>query len=335
MSAYLFPHFNPPESILKKLVSFLGPIKICLPWFMEPSRFFDESPVEILYPPENLKPEYAFITMLSEYRSWIKQNQDRSYIEIIKSNLAGKPREDEIWDIRQMLVRGVASVTDSEDHINTKWHLLLHLAGEIEEQQVSADNLLKTLKEKRSPLEGSIEKALDINSLFGELHALNAESSFTDSNLVEIIKAWLGLFGGYLNKNELLITLNSRIMDYLSEFWDDLSANDILKDWTRVLDIPDLSCNTSNKSEERIKKIRELIIDLGNAPSENLKSLDILHKELGDSFTGALSKATLRCTLKYFFPISDESLLKSQETILKYLSGKTLMLVEEKGTFAE
>lgn len=326
MSTYLFPHFNPSESTLRKIISFLGPIKICLPWFMTPPQFIDDTSIEILYPPDNLKPKDAFRSMLSEYRSWVKQNQDRSYIEIIKSNRAGKPGEDATWDIRRMLIRGVGSMSDTEDDSITKWHLLLHLAGDIEEQQAGADKILKTLKDKRSPLEGSIEKALDINSLFGDLPGLDAESSITDSTLVQIIKAWLGLFGGYLKKNELFITLNSQIMDYLSELWDGFSANDISKNRITVLDIPDLSNHTPTKSEEKIKKIKDLIIDLGNAPSENLKSLDILNKELSDSFPEELSKATLKCTLKYFYPISDESLLNSQKT-LEYLSGKTLILL--------
>ena len=83
MTSYLFPHFNPPESTLKKIVSFLGPFKVCLPWFMSPPPFIDSVPVEILYPPENLKPKDNFKAMLSEYRSWVKQNQDKTYMEIL------------------------------------------------------------------------------------------------------------------------------------------------------------------------------------------------------------------------------------------------------------
>ena len=328
MATYLFTHSNPTESTIKKVISFFGPLKIFLPWYMEPPPFIDDVSMEVVYPPDNLKPKDVFRNMLSEYRSWVKQNQDRSYTEIIKSDRVRNRGEDAIWEIRQMLVRGVGSIPDPEDENIIRWHLLLHLAGEIEEQQAAADRILRTLKEKRSPLEGSIEKALDINSLFGDLPGIDTESSLNDRNLIQVIDAWLGLFGGYLEKKGLLITLNSRIMDYISERWDDLSADDVSTKGTIMFNIPGPSCHTPGKIDEKIKKIIGLIIDLGNAPSENLKSLDTLNLELHDLFSMESSKDTLKCTLKYLYPVSDEALLNS-ERIFKYLSGKTLLLLEE------
>jgi hypothetical protein len=335
MSVYLFPHSNPPEDIIKRVTSFFGPMKMCLPWFMEPPTFINEAPVEILYPPDNLRPKDTFKAILSEYRFWVKQNQDRTYWEIIKSDRSGKPEDEATWNIRHMITRGVESISDSEEDLITRRHLVLHLEGEMEEQQASADSILRTLKNKRSPLEGSLEKKLDINGLFEDLPGLDSDSSLTDLNLAHLIEAWLGLFHRYIEEKGLLITLNSRIMDFLSERWSELTDYGSAEG-TLLIDIPDLSCHTPDEIDginreyrlrDRLKEIKEIIIDLNSSPLENINSLDILGGELHDLLPSLPSKELLRCTLKYFYPPANENPLNSN--ILKHLSGNTLIMVKK------
>ena len=206
----------------------------------------------------------------------------------------------------------------------------------MEEQQASADSILRTLKKKRSPLEESLEKRLDINGLFEDLPGLDSDSSLTDLNLAQLIEAWLGLFKGYLPEKGLLITLNSRIMDYLSERRSELTDYGPAEG-TLLIDIPDLSCHTPDEIDEinreyrlrdRLKEIKEIIIDLNSSPLEKINSLDMLGGELHDLLPSLPSKKFLRCAL--FFPHSPSNEGQpNSNNILRHISGNTLIMVKK------
>ena len=81
LPATLFLHTFVPESDIKKVLSFFGPITICLPWHMAPPAFVSElsssNLIRLSTPPDALRPDDDFKIRLAEYRAWIEENRDK------------------------------------------------------------------------------------------------------------------------------------------------------------------------------------------------------------------------------------------------------------------
>jgi hypothetical protein len=337
MSLHLFPHCHWSDSIIKKIISCLGPVKVYLPWMMEPHDIFNNLPIEISNPPVYLKPKNSFRAILTEYRNWAERNHDRNDLELIKFIRTSNLTDNKTWEIRQMLGRSVESLSAEEEKA-IRWHLLLHMAGDIEEKRLEADNLLRALKDKKAPLDGSIENSGEIENLFGDLHDLGTESLLNDPNLRQIFEAWFGLFGGYLKENELLITYNRQVMDYLTEQWDVLYRENVSAISPAIgFNVPDLSNHVpdvqnqirqKNNIDEILKKIKDIIISIGKNPATNLTALYKLSKKFDDSNQWTLSNRALRCTLRYLYPIQDNCLAE-KDKILRRFFHQTIILAEE------
>ena len=173
----LFPHSRLSEFIIIKIIPLLNPMRIYIPWFMDPPLFARDKSIEVLYPPENMKPQKELNTVLSEYHRWAEQNHDRNYLEILKAVGDIEPLENTTWKIRQMITGSLQSYSGKSEEKTTRWHMLLHLAGELEEQRFEADNILAALKRKKPLLEGSIEKTIGVKSLFRDLPDLPVKSN--------------------------------------------------------------------------------------------------------------------------------------------------------------
>jgi len=337
MSLHLFPHCHWSESIIKKIIFFFGPVKAYLPWMMETPDILNNMSIEISNPPVYLKPENSFRTILAEYRNWAQRNHDRNYLELIKLGWTGKLTDNKTWEIRQMLGRTVESLSAKEEKV-IRWHLLLHLYGDIEEKRLEADNLLKALKDKKAPLDGSIENSGDIKNLLGDLRDLGTESVLNDPSLRRIFEAWFGLFGGYLNENESLITYNRQVMDYLSERWDALSHANVSAISPAIgFNVPDLSNHApvvqnqiqmDNNIDEILKEIKDLITSIGKSPTHNLAALNKLSKKLDNSIQWTSSNRALKCTLRYLYPIQDKGIAENDK-ILRRFFNQTIILAEE------
>lgn len=273
----LFPHSYLPESGIKKILPFFGQLTICQPWFMERPIFVSETDditsIRFLNPPINLNPGECFKRLLSEYHGWIRNNQDKSSIELLKTCQGIEPTDNSTWEIRQALRRmGQHTSLPEEDH-SLRWHLILHLAQEIEDQRLEADRMLNALKEKNSPLKGTIEEgADDIWGLLEDLPPFESEPIMNEYNLRLILEAWFVLFEGCLKGNDFLVTFNKHVMAHVSELWEDFGIE---------------------------KK-----------------------------FEASLSGKTLHIIAKYLSPLSNND-LPEKDKVLKHLSNKTIILIEE------
>ncbi len=126
--------------------------RICLPWYMEPpealSKLSDDSRVTILYPPETLKPGRDFVSLLSEYRLWMKENMGKT-----PSLSTPDPQKKEAsWEIRKTIRSKEGNNSETEKDRIIRLHLILHLAGELEKENAEVEASLKHLKITGSPL---------------------------------------------------------------------------------------------------------------------------------------------------------------------------------------
>jgi hypothetical protein len=198
----------------------------------EPVPFSQEGVVEILRPPEDLKPSGDFKALLAEYRGWIRRIHDKGFDSFLAFKEQASHGEEATWEIRCEL-RQREDRRDEERRRNAlKWNLLLHLAHEIREQGSEAEELLKTLKRRDSPLKGVIEE----EEVAGPLSDLPEKKPLTlsEAGQIQVLEAWFSLFESHLSEGVVLLTLSPEVFQYLCDTWEEWgegpAAEDVLGD---------------------------------------------------------------------------------------------------------
>lgn len=342
LPAILFPHCYLPESILKRVLSLFRPLTMFQPWFMARPVFVPEQDkaesIQIIHPPDNLKPGEDFRGRLSEYRHWIENNLDKGYTESLMLSQESDLSENTTWEIRQM-IRGMRGQTSkSREALNLKWHLILHLAQDMEDQKREADSVLKIVKERDVPLKGILEESEDVEGLAEDLPPFDSDPLGNEYHLRQIFQAWFGLFGEYLEGNEILVTTDWHVMDYVTELWKEYRLDDPLEDPPFVRFIfPDLSHDPLKDlaeirhrllNNEKIRELKLLIRDVGENPTRSISRMKTLSKEVEAVCSEELSAGSLNMTVKYIAPPRHDEQGRRDE-VLKPLSKKTIVLVEK------
>jgi hypothetical protein len=327
--------------MVKKILSFFEPITIFQPWFMERPVFgsgADEAnAVEVLRPPEDLKPGEDFMIRLSEYRHWIEQNSDRGYTEFLQVSQENDLTENTTWEIRQMIRREGRQTSAPQEDPVLKWHLILHLAQDVEDQKMEADKALRALKKKEVPLKGTVEESGEMDTLLGDLAPFESEPIGDEYRLRQILEAWLALFGRYLNENALLLTCSRHVMDYVTDLWKESQNEDQGEDLASIrFKFPDLSQRSlgdltetrkTRLNDDKMRELKALILDLGKNGANNVSRLEVLAKEVEASGPWEVSKGVLNIMVNYFAPLPQGG-QKKMNRVLKQISNKTIILVE-------
>lgn len=341
LPAILFPHAHLPGSTVKQILSFLGPITIFRPWFLERPDFGSEADeanrIQVLYPPDNLKPGEKFRIRLSEYRQWIERNQDRGYTEFLQANQGMGLTENTTWEIRQMIRRGEPQTSAPQENPGLKWHLILHLAQDVEDQRMEADQALKTLKEQEVPLKGIVEESGEMDNLLEDLPPFESEPMGDEYRFKQILEAWFALFGEFLNENSILVTSSRHVMAYVTGLWKEYQIGDQGEDMgTLRFKFPDLSqysledlgeIKKKRLNDDKIRELKGLILKFGENVTDNLPKLDVLSKEVEASCPRDLSGRMLNIVVNHFAPFPQGGQTKV-DRVLKGLTNKTLFLVE-------
>lgn len=335
----VFPHVYLSEKDAKRILSFFGPINLFRPWFMEQVPFFSEGrgeiPVKVLRPPEDLRPEKDFKVRLSEYKNWITHNQDRSFKDFFRATQGIRDSEDKVWDIRGSLRKMGQPEVIPEETPSLKWHLVLHLAEEMEREEAQAEALLGALKEKSSPLKGAVEEQDQARGLFDDLPRFRSDRIMDDFVLGQILEAWFGLFRGYLKAQDLLITPDRQVLDYVTGLWEEVCGQDLDTPMPTVeFKFPDLSnyplddlfrIKERDCDSEKIRELKEGLSNLGKDSADRSSALDALAKEAEKTcLTVPGGKAAL---IRVTGPLPPGGLATSGA--LKDLFGRTIVLVEE------
>ncbi|MDY7038737.1 MAG: hypothetical protein SV375_21610 [Thermodesulfobacteriota bacterium] len=339
LQTILFPHSYLSEITLKKIIPVFSTLTIFQPWFMDRPYFLNDlKSIQVLNPPDEFRPENDFKSLLSEYQDWMKRNQDKGYTESFKVHKKIDSTENTTWNIRQAIRRIGANNLISEKEHAVKWHLILHLAQALENQRLEADRLLSDLKEKKSPLQELIEDTDEVKNLFDDLPQFESELNIDQNNLEQIIGAWFALFDRYLMGNELLITLNRHIMDYVIELDKNYRIENKAVDPPVIeFKFPDLShhtftdlvkINKEHNISSKISELKNIILDLGTSSTLNFTELHQTIKEVEASCLRDLSDKTINIMLKYFSPISGIRHLERGDT-LELFFNKTIILMED------
>ena len=207
------------------MLSVSGHLTICQPWFMDgpiPKAGSENFPsIRIVRPAESMKPEGHFKRLLSEYRSWMGQNRDKGYTAFLNAIREAGLSEDNPWEIRQMIRQTEKETPVSQEDNALKWHLILHLARDFEENRLEEEEMLSQVKKQKPPLAQALGEEAPLKGLFEDLPQ-SEKSLFADKHhLGQIVKAWFGLFGDHLQDHEILITLDRHVMEYVTDIFED------------------------------------------------------------------------------------------------------------------
>jgi hypothetical protein len=338
--AVLFPNPCLPEPSLKKILSFFGPLRIFKPWYMDREVVSLEkdfsSLIQVLRPPVALKPAESFRRILADFKSWMDVYPDKGYTAFLSAGGMDQGAEDSTWVIRKGL-REEESRNGQDEMIPVlKWHLVLHLAQEIEEDRQEAERLLGALREKDSPLKGIVEEE-DLDTLFYDLPAFGKEAFMEESQRVQVYDAWFSLFGGLLSDHDRLITMDQQAMAHVSAVWEEYVVGG--EEWAemsvefRVPDLSHLSLEGLLSTKARafsapiLGEVREAIMAVWEDPKGRMKMLKRRAGEIEKAFPEGLGDGTLSITLNYLKP--GARVPRKSRDLWRKFSGKTLILVSK------
>ncbi len=233
--AVLFPHVTITGAQLNLMRSRFDALIICQPWFMDAfarSTGDDDPPfISILRPPEKMKPGEDFLLLFSEYRAWMAQNSDKGYAFFLKSAGHDEPPEETTWGIRGLL-RGKEGKypTGAEEERILKWHLILHLAKEVEIQHGEVEEMLERAKSAPPPLAEALGEETPKKGPLEDLPASETSPFLEEEHLRAVAAAWFGLFGQLTRDQKVFVTLDAYLFRYVRDIFEEacgpLSADD-------------------------------------------------------------------------------------------------------------
>jgi hypothetical protein len=220
----LFPHTTLAQPDLDRLLSCFGRLILCQPWFTEEIRLSaknaDPSIFRVIYPPVALKPRDDFKTLLSEYKQWVAQGQGKTHVSHLGALPGTNPVEPATWEIRGDVRRMRQKSQPKTGDDAFRWHIILHLAREWEENRWEEERILESLRQKGSPLEEALGDEPATAYFFKDLPPSSADL-WDRQRLGEVFEAWFGLFGSVLPENESLWTLDPAVFDYAAGLFED------------------------------------------------------------------------------------------------------------------
>lgn len=213
----------------------------------------------------------------------------------------------------------------------TRFHLLLHLARENEERLREADEALRLLKGKGSPLRDAVDEG-EPQGLMDDISGFDPGPEIDEEVVRMISEAWHGLFGGMLAGKTPLLTLSRPFFETLSAMWSEhLSEEGEVG--TIGFPWPDLSPLDAGRfasergaldQDQRLRGFREAVKTMGGSRNGWMKVLSDLARglELNPPWGG---EGMLRFRLRYLAPHAGAA---ARMKSLAFLSGRLLFLLE-------
>jgi hypothetical protein len=336
---HIFPHSCLPDQETGKILSFMGPVRIYQPWFMSLSEACTNPDLEVVNPQEHLKPKEDLKSILSGCRQWAEQTCDRHYRETAKLGDKAVREEKTEGEIRRLLKGSSLQETEAQQedkNLSLKRHLLLYLAADFDKQQFEVMEMMNSLKERKPVLEGALQDPEELQRVFSGAADFYVNDMQDNLNIGPVMDAWFGLFGEFIKENDLMITFNSRVFEYLSALWDDNVPEEKAKDQPPFsFCAPDLFSYGGKGSDmetgrfkafEIVMKMRELILGFGEDPARATKELGSLGKEVEEMFSSEALQGVLKLKVRYFPAMTGAELFEGKD-FLRQISGRTVLLV--------
>ncbi len=337
MCIHLISYGDVNIQLIQDIIPYFSPVEICLPWGKELPGIADVKSVTALYPAEDFKPGISFERTLNDCINWLEEQGEKSRIELVKAGAGKGLSEESLRQIRHLIV---SRETDSSNLKNAanRWHLIIHLAGRIEESRAEADRMLYELGKRPSPLAENLDQSGEAGHPPGAFAEITNDFALEDTYVTHFLDAWSGLFGHALKGSRLLMTLNRRIFGRIFEKWNTLCCDEKMQeDAILRLRVPLISCLDAGEQEtfknntelwEKWLQLKGLISDPDLDPAEKKTSLFKTIREFESAFPENLMRNHVLFSVLFFDSPSDrETPLK--EDLIKLLSSKVLILAEK------
>lgn len=294
----------------------------------QPLPLTESGAIRGLVPPEELKPPEEFKKILGEYRRWINTSHDKSFDAFLAFQEAARHKEESTWEIRGELRHKQNRNQDRRRQHTLKWHLLLHLAQEMEEQRREAHTLLRALKEKDPPLRGAIEEEGELPGPLADLSESDGPLILSEAGAKQVLEAWVSLFEEPLRGENVLSTLSPTIFQHLCDAWEQRGGGSASAEMEfSAPDFSHLDLRELTEAKSRFLDSRE-----GSALREAV--LEFMKGNIGvggrkmEAIDLGLTGQKIFIRLRYFSPLERSS----GQDMAAHLSGKTVALIRDEHT---
>lgn len=343
IAVHIFPSLGLTLGMLRRVSILFGRPAVYLPWQMElpfeKGDSDDQKAFEIIRPTETMRPPEYFPRLLTEYRTWMRYNPGRTDSALLAA-AQQIPNEDTRWEIQEMVRKGtrVSDVGKSKD-LALKWHLLLHLAAAMEKEAGEAEDTLRRLKDQDSPLKEALGEDSGASDLMGDLSDSLVQPVIEDYLLENVCEAWLGLFGEFIKREALLVTLDEKIEDYVKGIFEETTSEiGMVRPISRIhLRVPD-PLNLSSRgpaapdSGDLQKELpfltQRIIRGLREKDNGDLDEVNALVAAIEEKFRGQSGLGMIRVDIVSLPVITGPHSAQGQ-VILNGLEGKSLASVRE------
>ena len=326
MTIHLISYRHSGLSLLKEIVPCFSPLKLYVPWGGITPEYADDRQITASYPPEEFKPDADFNRLLDECFNWSYEQGEKSRKEIIKTGHTNPISIESVRHIKSILADRISDT--SEKDMILRWHMLLHLANRLEENRNDANRMLEDLKKKPSPLLNNADLTENTQYPLESLRGIDPEFLINDASTKLLLRAWHGLFHSLTDKDDVLLAVDRRIFDYLSDKWDILNNNTDLKN-TEIISFksPLFKGNT-----DLIDNIT-ICDDIQNIVTSDLKREDKIAalRKLSSEFESMLQAETVDTQIHFsllLFQPAENSKEVEKDELIKFLSGRALIFAE-------
>lgn len=327
MGNYLISYTDSELSLVKDIIPAFSPIEICLPWGKALPGIVDEQTITALYPAEDLKPDISFERTLNDCLNWLEEQGEKSRVELVKAGADKVSSEESLYQIRHLLA-GRESNASSEKNTTNRQHLLIHLAGRIEEHRSEANRMLDKLNKRPSPLADSLDQAGKTEEPMDTPDEMDKDFLLEDTYINHFLNAWFGLFGDIIKDGQILLTLNRRVFYKMYEKWDSCRGDEKPREEEPLCFRVPQGSDLDPEVKEKFEQLRELICNRDIEPVEKSNSLLKTTGEFEEMFSEDMMKSHIRYSVLFFdMPSNGNSSFKDDFAGL--LPGKTLIFAEK------
>jgi len=307
--------------MLSGITPCFSPLKIYIPWGGTVPEYVNDEDITASYPPEEYKPEADFNALLDECFNWAYEQGEKSRKEIIKTGHINPTSNESLRHIKTTLANRISD-TSQKDMI-LRWHMLLHLANRLEENRNDANRMLENLKKQPSPLMNNADLTESTQYPLESLRAIAPESFLNDTNMKQLLRAWYGLFSGMIDRDDMLLIIDRRIFDCLSDECNILGNN------LKNPEIVSFKSPLFEAADIRDKKIT-IADNICDVMSSDLKQEDRITalKKLTAGFESEFQSASMDRYIHYSMFFSRPSEPDQKDSFIDFFSGRAIILAE-------
>jgi hypothetical protein len=250
MTAHLLSYTWSGLSLVNEVAPVFTPLRMYVPWGGTVPEYADNRDIIVSYPHEGLRPAADFNLLLNECLNWGYEQEEKSRKEIIKTSHTSPTSNESLRHIKTILSKKISDT--SEKDLILKWHMLLHLANRLEENRNDTNRMLENLRKKPSPLLNNADLTENTQYPLEGLRAISPDFFINDAHLKQLLRAWHGLFNSLIDRHDMLLTVDRRIFDHLSDEWGSLTSSNNQKNTEAIPFITPISRFQEDITEKQI-----------------------------------------------------------------------------------